>query len=52
MYYIDTNIIIRFFTQDNEEYYQKSLEIFREIEKNNFQVHILSGVLAECVYVL
>ena len=52
VYLIDTNIIVRFLTWDDEKLYKKSIKIFNEIEARNIDVIILDSVVAECVYVL
>jgi predicted nucleic-acid-binding protein len=49
---LDTNIIIRFLTRDSEEYYQKSVEIFRNIESEKIEVMLMDFILAEVIYVL
>ena len=49
---IDTNVVIRFLTKDNEEYYLKSLEIFRDIEAGKTEALLMDFIVAEVVYVL
>ncbi len=49
---IDTNYILRYILEDNEEQYNKVEMIFNEIEVNSKKATILESVLAECVYVL
>jgi len=49
---LDTNILIRFFTRDNEEQYLKSVEIFRDIESGKVEAMLMDLIVAEAVYVL
>jgi predicted nucleic-acid-binding protein len=49
---IDTNVILRFLTMDNETYYRKSCNIFSDIEKGKIKAFIPEFILAETVYVL
>ena len=49
---LDTNIVIRFLTRDNEEYYHKSVEIFRDIESGKTEALLMDFIFAEIVYVL
>jgi len=52
VYLLDTNVIIRFLVGDNKEHLEKSIEIFKNIEKAKLQVEILDGVLMEAYFVL
>jgi predicted nucleic-acid-binding protein len=52
VYLLDTNIIIRFLTGDNEKFLKKSTEYFEKIEKAKIEVEILSEVLMEAFFVL
>lgn len=47
MIVVDTNIIVRLLTQDNEEQFQKSLKLFQEQE-----IFILDTVMLETEWVL
>lgn len=49
---IDTNIIIRFLVWDDKDQYNKSYEIFRQIENNEIEVFVTEWVILECIYVL
>jgi len=49
---LDTNVIIRFLTRDHEEYYHKSVEIFRNIESGKIEALLMDFILAEVIYVL
>jgi len=49
---LDTNVIIRFLTRDHEEYYHKSVEIFRDIESGKIEALLMDFILAEVIYVL
>jgi predicted nucleic-acid-binding protein len=52
VYLLDTNIIIRFLTADNEKFLKKSTEYFEQIEKGKIEIEILSEVLMEAFFVL
>jgi predicted nucleic-acid-binding protein len=52
VYLLDTNIIIRFLTGDDEKYLEKSTEYFEQIEQGLIEVEILSEVLMEAFFVL
>ena len=52
VYLLDTNIIIRFLVGDHKEHLEKSIEIFRNIEKAKLQVEILDSVFMEAYFVL
>jgi predicted nucleic-acid-binding protein len=52
IYLIDTNIIIRFLVGDNEDFLQKSIKYFQDIESSKIQVEILDGVIMEAFFVL
>ena len=52
VYLLDTNIIIRFLTGDNEKFLEQSILYFKDIEKGSLQVEILEGVLMEAFFVL
>ena len=49
---LDTNVVIRFLTRDNEEYYHKSVEIFRDIESGKTEALLMDFIFAEIIYVL
>ncbi len=48
----DTNVILRYLLQDDENQYQKACSIFNEIRQGNRGAIILESVLVECVYIL
>jgi len=52
MILVDANYIIRFFSQDQEEHYQKSREFFENLAKGKVKAIISEGVLMECFFVL
>ena len=52
VYFLDTNIIIRFLVGDNEEHLKKSIKYFEQIEQGSMKVEILSDVLTEAFFVL
>ena len=52
IYLIDTNIIMRFLTRDDERLYQEAEKLMAGIERNEVRAILLESVLAECVYVL
>jgi len=49
---LDTNVLIRFLTRDNEEQYLKSVEIFRDIESGKVEAMLMDLIVVEAVYVL
>ena len=51
-YLIDTNLVIRFLTKDDDFFTTKSEEIFAKIETGEIKAKITDGVLAEIVYVI
>ncbi len=51
-YLIDTNVVIRFLTRDQQELSNKSAEIFKKIEEGEIKAKITESVLAEIVYVI
>jgi len=52
MILVDANYIIRFFSRDQEEHYQKSREFFENLAKGKVKAIISEGVLMECFFVL
>ncbi len=52
VYLLDTNVIIRFLTGDDEKFLNASTEYFRRIESGALHVEILSEVLMETFFVL
>ncbi len=52
IYLIDTNVIIRFLTRDDEGLYQEAERIMAQIENNEMKALLPESVLVECVYVL
>jgi predicted nucleic acid-binding protein len=50
--FLDTNIIIRHVTKDNEQLSQKAARILRQVEAGAITVTTCEAVLAECVNVL
>ena len=49
---LDTNVIIRFLTGDDEKLFAKSVAIFRKIERGETEAVILDTVLMEVLFVL
>ena len=49
---IDTNVLVRFLVNDNEEQYQKSQEIIARIETGASSVELLSEVIMEVLFVM
>ncbi|MDQ7052490.1 MAG: type II toxin-antitoxin system VapC family toxin [candidate division KSB1 bacterium] len=49
---IDTNIVIRFLTGDDEKLYKQAEKIMADLEQNAIKAMMLEPVLAECVYIL
>lgn len=52
VYLLDTNIIIRFLTGDDEKFLAQSTKYFQDIENSILEVEILEGVLMEAFFVL
>ena len=52
VFLIDTNVIIRFLTGDNEEFFEKSINIFRDLERGKIEVELLPSILAEVYFVM
>jgi len=52
--YLDTNIIIRFFSADGDDpaLFEESCEIMKKIEKGEIHVIISESVFLECLFVL
>ncbi len=49
---LDTNILVRFLTQDHAEHYLIAKQIFHTIEAGKMDAMLLDFILAEVVYVL
>ena len=52
MILVDANYIIRFFSKEPDEHYQKSKEFFEDLARGKVKVIISEGVLMECFFVL
>jgi predicted nucleic-acid-binding protein len=52
MILVDANYIIRFFSKEPDEHYQKSKEFFEDLTRDKVKVIISEGVLMECFFVL
>ena len=52
MVLVDTNYIIRYFSKEPDEQYQKSKEFFEDLAKGKVKAIISEGVLMECFFVL
>ena len=48
----DTNVILRYLLQDDENQYKKAFVFFEKIRQGNRNAVMLESVLVECVYVL
>ena len=49
---LDTNVVMRFLTRDNEVHYEKSVKVFRRIESGETDALLMDFIIAEIVYVL
>ena len=49
---LDTNVIVRFLVQDNQEHFIKAVKIFQDIEDLHTEAYLMDFILAEVVYVL
>jgi len=52
MVLVDANYIIRFFSKEPDEHYQKSKKFFEDLARGNIKAIISEGVLMECFFVL
>ena len=52
MVLVDTNYIIRYFSKEPNEQYQKSKEFFEDLARGKIKAIISEGVLMECFFVL
>ena len=50
--FVDTNIFIRYLTQDDTDKYQACYQLFKRAEQNQVSLTTSESVLAEVVYVL
>ncbi len=50
--FVDTNIFIRYLTQDNAEKYRACYQLFKRAEQNQVSLTTSESILAEVVYVL
>lgn len=51
MIFIDSNIFIRFLTQDNLEMYTKTRSFFMNLDKSNVEYLVEDSVIGEILYV-
>jgi len=49
---IDTNLIVRYLVQDHEKHARVAAKLFEACDRGGLVIVVLSGVLAECVFVL
>ena len=49
---IDTNIILRYLVNDDDGYYNKAKNIFKESEEGKRKIQVKVVVIAECCFVL
>ena len=49
---LDTNVLVRFLTRDNEEQYKQAVVWFKEAEKGKRKIVIMPLVVAETCFVL
>lgn len=52
MYFVDTNIFVRFFTNDNQKKAQRCRQLFLKAKNNQLKLATTTSVIAEVVYVL
>ena len=50
--FVDTNIFIRYLTQDDADKYQACYQLFKQAEQNQVSLNTSESVLAEVVFVL
>ena len=49
---LDTNVVIRFFVQDNQEMFQKSQSVMNDIASGKCDAVLLDLIIAEIIYVM
>lgn len=52
VYFLDTNVIIRFLLQDNKILFKKAKAIFKKAENGFYKLYIDEIVVAECIWLL
>ncbi|BAF70379.1 PIN domain-containing protein [Nitratiruptor sp. SB155-2] len=52
VYLVDTNVLVRLFTQDNEEMFREAFSFFEKVANFEIQAVISEGVLLESWFVL
>ena len=52
MHFLDTNIIIRYLTQDNPQQAEKAYRIFQQLEAGTATATTCEGVIIEAVHIL
>ena len=52
MVLVDANYIIRYFSKEPDEHYQKSKKFFEDLAKGKVKAIISEGILMECFFVL
>ncbi len=50
--YVDTNVLVRFLTNDDAAKQQRSAALFRRVEQGDVQLTTPSSAIAEVVYIL
>jgi len=50
--FIDTNVLLRYFTRDDEEKAQRALELLNRVERGEERVETLATVIFETVFTL
>ena len=51
-YLLDTNVVVRFFTRDDEKQYLQTMKWFSEAEQGKLNIIVLPVVVAEICFVL
>lgn len=51
-YFLDTNVILRFFLKDNQQRYKKAEELFKKAEAGKISLVVIPQIIFEINYVL
>lgn len=50
--FLDTNVLVRHLTQDNEEQSPRATSLLRQVEQGDLRVHVTDTIVFETVFVL
>ncbi len=49
---VDANIILRFLVKDNDDYFERSNAVFKQVSEGKVQIYISPLIIAEVIWVL